>query len=924
MIKKLIKDRSKYVGYIDGMSGLTVFGWAFNKADPEERVEVVVLVDGEPVAEGMADKFRQDLLDAGIGDGKHAFEITIPEEYADGKEHEVKVVVRRTGKEISHGSKIKVLSRYIAKDLKLNGWCIEGFVEDTIHPMLPVRVKVIEGNKVLGEVETDGTKIFRFFLPKEVLDGKPHIFEIRTSRENYLLGYVIDITPFFVTPYDALEKYSKEPPYKFNPISRFRYEALVNNVYWIINRADLKEKDKEELIREVYKAYEIVNTGWERLREFKELKVPLFEKPKVSIVIPVHNKFELTYNCIASIILATYGVSYEIIVVDDNSKDETVKINEIIKNIKYVRNEENLGFVISCNKGVALAKGDYVLLLNNDTEVLDGWILEMLDVFKRFDKVGFVGAKLLYPDFTLQEAGAIVWSNGTAWNYGRNQNPMDPKFNYVRQVDYCSGACIMLPKQLWDELGGFDVDFAPAYWEETDLAFRVREKGYRVVYTPFAQVIHYEGMTAGKDTQSGLKKYQTINQKKFINKWMSNLKTTLLIKPSFEFADIVKDRNIIGRVLVIDYEIPRPNMEAGGYATFQEIRLFQALGYKVTFAPQNMAYLYGYVEDLQRIGVEVLYAPFYLSVRDIIEKRGKEFDIFYIVRWNVAKDYIDIIKSVNPDAKIILCLADLYFLREIREAIATQNKDFLVKAIHTREQELEVLRKVDLAVSYSNVEEAIILSHNLDSTKVAKWPWVVKPKEVVIPFEKRKDIAFLGNYRHFPNVTAVKFFVNEVMPKLKKVLPDVRFLVYGSNMPDEFKDFENENVVLKGYAKNLEDVFNNCRVFVAPLLSGAGIKGKVIEALSYGVPSVLSPIAVEGTGIRDGKEALIAEKPEEWVEAISKLYKDKDLWYNISQNAIDLVKTEYSFERGVKLVRKALEKIEVFVPPRFEGFYARF
>lgn len=400
-------------------------------------------------------------------------------------------------------------------------WHIEGRIKNFKNPLEPVEIEVYEGDKLIASGFSNPANDYKFevWLPQDVLDGRVHTFILRTKEEKFDLGYVIDITPYYLTPYDALRKYSKTIPYKQDPLIKFRYEALKNHIDYILKNDKLTEKEKVERIEELYKAFDIVNKGWENIEEFKELTFPKFENPKVSIVIPVHNKFSLTYSCLASVLLATYGIDYEVIVVDDGSTDETLEITNIVKNIKYTRNETAKGFVLACNKGVSLANGEYVLLLNNDTEVLDGWLKEMLFVFENFERVGIVGAKLLYPDLTLQEAGAIVWGNGEAWNYGRNQNPAHPKYNYTRQVDYCSGACIMLPKKLWDELGGFDEEFAPAYWEETDLAFRVREKGYKVVYTPFAQVIHYEGMTAGKDVKSGgMKRYQEINKKKFLKK----------------------------------------------------------------------------------------------------------------------------------------------------------------------------------------------------------------------------------------------------------------------------------------------------------------------------------------------------------------------------------------------------------------------
>ena len=922
----LEKEEPEYIGSLDAVKGFYVYGWAYNKKNPEERVEVVVLVDSKPVAEGIADVFRQDLLDAGIGDGKHGFKIRIPDEIRDDKEHVLSVTYKKVAKLI--GEPLKVFlekSNYKVYLKGLNYNVIEGEVINLKEPESSVRLILKENDVVLSEGWTNPQENGKFALslPKDVMDGKSHIFEI-SAEDGTALGYVLDITSPFVTPYEALKIYSKKNPYQLDPIARFRYESLTNHIRSILQNQEMDKDQKIRYIEELYRAYEVLKIGWQNLKTFEPINFPIFKKPKVSIIIPVHNKFELTYSCLASILLTVYDIPYEVIIVDDASTDKTTEIEEIVKNIKVVRNEKNEMFVKSCNKGAKFAEGNYIVILNNDTEVLEGWLKEMLWVFENFDKVGYVGAKLLYPDMTLQEAGGIVWGDGSAWNYGRNQNAYHPKFNYTRQVDYCSGACIMIPKALWDDLGGFDEYFAPAYWEETDLAFRIQQMGYKVIYAPFAQVIHYEGMSAGKDVKTGpMKKYQEVNKLKFAKKWVHILLQRSIEKPSFELADKVKDRGVIKRVLCIDYEIPRPDREAGGYATFQEMKLFQALGFKVTFIPQNLAYLFGYVEDLQRMGIEVWYAPYVTSIRDFIEKRGKEFDIFYLIRWYVAKDYIDLIRQVNPDAKIIFNNADLHFLRELREAIATQNKELLSKAIDTRDKELEIMRKVDLVVSYNEVEHAVILSHNLDSSKIAKWPWVVYPKKNIPSFEQREHIAFLGNYRHTPNIVAVKWFVDNVIPILIKELPNIKFLIYGAHVSQEIEELESENVEVRGYVGDLAEVFNNCRIFVAPLQSGAGIKGKVLECLSYGVPSVLSPIAAEGIGVRDGFEALIAESPKEWVLAIKRLYTDAELWDKISKNALEFVKKEYSFEKGVNMVRRALELTDIYVPDNVDALCAR-
>jgi GT2 family glycosyltransferase/glycosyltransferase involved in cell wall biosynthesis len=630
--------------------------------------------------------------------------------------------------------------------------------------------------------------------------------------------------------------------------------------------------------------------------------------PTVSIVMPLHNKFHVTHHALVSLLAAFNQADFELVVVDDASSDQTLNIQSVVSGITVLRHDQSQGFVHSCNHGASVARGEYVLLLNNDVEVMPGWLDEIVSVFKNFDRVGLVGAKLLYPDGRLQEAGGMVWSDASPANYGRNGDPRDPRYNYVRQVDYLSGACIALPRSLWNDLGGFDPLFAPAYFEDTDLAFRVRQKGYKTVYTPFSRVIHFEGVSNGTELTSGTKLHQQLNAPKFKDRWASTCLANGL--PNVQ-PDLNKDRNIRLRVLIIDAVTPSPDKDAGSYAAIQEMRILQALGCKLTFVPDNMAYVSGYTEGLQRMGVECVFAPYQFTVSDLIAKRGREFDLVYITRYYIAEKHVDSLRRLAPQAKIVFNNADLHFLREIRVALTACDKDLMQKASITRDAELAVMRKVDLVLSYSDTEQTVIMSHNLDASRLATCPWVVEIPATVPVMQARRDVAFLGGYGHPPNVDAVRHFVADIMPILRIRLPGVRFLVYGSNVPASFNELACADVIIKGQVPEVGEVYDTCRVFVANLRSGAGLKGKVVGAMAHGVPCVLSPIAAEGIGLSDGAEALIAQTPQEWVDAIVTLHEDPQRWEAVSDAARRFAKRKYSFDVGVAMMRNALMQIGI-------------
>jgi GT2 family glycosyltransferase/glycosyltransferase involved in cell wall biosynthesis len=755
----------------------------------------------------------------------------------------------------------------------------------------------------------DGTPVKEFHVstdasilrvPHKYLDGTTRHLSLKDKSGSVTLFESIQLLPAIMTPADVMQR---ETAHSF-PLSLFaqtphRYAAL---------KASLANADGSTDVTQLAYALSVLEGGYDNVI-LKPLKFPKVTNPDVSIIIPAHNKVEVTYLALCSLLVAYNDASFEVILIDDASTDETAEIENIVSGITVIHNTQPQRFIRSCNAGAEKAKGKFIVLLNNDVEVTTGWLDELIASFDRLDNVGLAGSKLLYPDGRLQDAGGIIWGSGNPWNYGNSQNPNDPRFSYARQADYLSGAAMMVPTELWKQVGGLSSYLEPMYFEDTDFAFKIRDAGYKTWFVPSSVVYHYEGMTSGTDTSKGFKRYQEVNRPKFKRQWA---KAYAGFSKDGHKPDLEKDRGIVGRVLFLDYTTPRPDQDAGSYAALQEIKLVQSLGYKVSFLPVNMAHLGRYTEELQKLGVEMIYAPFFMTPGEYLEKHAAEFDAFYITRYYVARQTLTQLRNLAPEAKVIFNNADLHFLREIRAARSENNPGMLKQARQTRNDELEIINQVDVVLSYNETEHSVIQAYTDGQATVRKCPWVVEPTETVPEFEAREGLSFLGGFLHHPNKEGVLWFVREIMPLLSAQGPNGVLSIYGSKMDDEIKALKSDTVDPVGFVEQIADAYDRHRIFVAPLRSGAGIKGKVLSALAHGIPCVLTPTAAEGIGLRSGHDCFIAETPKQWVTAIEKLNSDKALWQKISANAQAYMADAFSFDRGRLLMRDAFEAADMY------------
>lgn len=636
---------------------------------------------------------------------------------------------------------------------------------------------------------------------------------------------------------------------------------------------------------------------------YETFAVPTSDTPLVSIIVPVYNQLHHTMSCLRALADTAAGTPFEVIVVDDGSSDATAREVPRLTGVRFHKNAQNLGFIGACNAGAALARGQYLFFLNNDTAVQPGWLEPLLRTYSEFDQVGLVGSKLIYPDGRLQEAGGIVFNDGSGWNYGRFDHPDDPRYDYPREADYCSGAAILIEKTLFDRFSGFDVLYKPAYYEDTDLAFKVRLAGLRVIYQPASRVVHFEGITGGTDTSTGTKRFQVINQGKFLQRW----REALALQPvPTDHAGIWRaaTHRARGRMLLIDATTPTPDQDSGSVRYINLFKVLRSLGWQCTFFADNRAYVPRYTEELRNLGVEVQFHPWLHDPVAFIRERGAQFDAVMLSRHYVARHYVDLLREHAPQARLLFDTVDLHYLREQRAAAVEGNDALARQAEETRLAELDLVQRCDVTLVVSPVEQAL-LAREAPGQRVEVLSNVHEVAGRRAGFDARKDIWFVGGFQHQPNVDAVLWFAREIWPRVRAELGDVHFHIVGSKMPEEVAGLAGNGIQVHGFVADIHPFLDGCRLSVAPLRYGAGVKGKVNQSMAYGQPVVATPIAVEGMEISHGVDALVAESAADFAAAIVRLYRDPALWLALSDAGLSNIQSHFSFDAA----RRALARV---------------
>lgn len=648
------------------------------------------------------------------------------------------------------------------------------------------------------------------------------------------------------------------------------------------------------------------NTPEDLQQRITELALPLHQAPLVSIIIPTLNHCNDVVTCLESIISSNPSSTYEVIVVDDGSVEKELALLSDVPNLRFIQLNTNQGFAAATTAGINLSQAEYIVLLNNDTVVLPDWLDQLVKTVESDDQIGLVGSKILREDFLVQEVGGSVSRNGYAFQNGNGQAVQQWNLQLPREVDYCSAASLLIRRSVWDQVGGFDPLFLPAYYEDTDLCFQARKNGFFTFCNPRSVVIHREGASHGNDGL-GLKRFQYRNREFFYEKWVQSLlhhSSDAAPLQSSHWRHLENDQS--DHILIFDSSVPDPTTDSGSKRMFEFCRTLTECGIRVHFFAVNGGQTQPATHDLENIGVEVISG----SLTDPLIQRHFQvlsgiLNLVIVSRPDVAAKVMNSILTDLANVPLVYDMVDAHGQRFLNEA--ELKNDYVIRRKGEKfrliEQRLASIADGVITVSETDQEYVSELAkHQNNYFRIGNFHPEVDPGP---QFSDRSGLIFVGGFNHSPNIDAVEFFVGEVLPLVRDQIPGIHFTIVGSNPPESIRGMQSSSVTVTGWVKKISYLYHQARVSVAPLRFGAGVKGKIGEALNFGVPMVTTNIGADGMGLQHNHDVLIANTAQDFARAVIDCHTNLELWNTLRTNG----RLNIQDVAGTQAMKQQIEKL---------------
>lgn len=652
------------------------------------------------------------------------------------------------------------------------------------------------------------------------------------------------------------------------------------------------------------------------LSDQQPLEFPVADSPKLSIIVATHNRAADSYACFCA--LHTQMTSnIELIIVDNASTDATAYLLELMRNVKIIRNSENLHFLSAARQGAVAATGELLLFLNNDTQILAGALDAVMQSFRDHPKLGVLGARLIHTSGTLQEVGGRVFPDGSTVGIGVGEHPLAAPFLVQRAVDYCSGAFLATPRTLWHDLGGFDLRYAPAYYEDVDYCFSARAKGFQVLIEPRIAVIHREG--AIHEHAEEAKALMIKNREKFLVKHGTAVAALPLKREPITPPAIADSKNI----LIIDDFFPLQKNGQGAPRAKLIVDSLISQGYRVTFAALN---------DETPISSPLLSSPSGSrmqyralargdSLLEFLAFFGASFGQIIVSRPHNMEDFKKV-RAQYPvtakNARIIYDSEAIFALRELRRKEQQLGETFSASEIE------KIVSKEILAVQGADQFWCVSQSEALEFLKRGVEPvsilgFGVSPREEKPAINERSGILFIGPLldRDTPNDLGFLWYLREVAPLLEKKLADHQQALHKSSALasllgraaepvsgtlthvgiNRFRDLPTrDRIVFAGAIDDLTSYYQRARAFAAPITFGSGIPIKVIEAAAHGLPIVTTSYIAQQLQWKHEVELLVADDAEQFAQQLFRALTDDSLWLQLRKNLFHGVKKDFSLQ----------------------------
>ncbi|MCP5433740.1 MAG: glycosyltransferase [Alphaproteobacteria bacterium] len=518
---------------------------------------------------------------------------------------------------------------------------------------------------------------------------------------------------------------------------------------------------------------------------------------------------------------------------------------------------------------LAEAPTDLVAILAPGCIPLEGWQGELRDALRRFPEAGLVAAATVAPHGRVVSRGLGRDAKGRLSPRAFEASRFDPALRAVAPVDGVRPGLVLARRaELASWLAPHAKKSGEALWRA--VGDEARRSGASLLCVPLAEVLRTRPMAVAEGPRA----------------------------PACAASGPA--------CLVLDHDVPRPDADAGSYAIAQEMRLLQALGFRVRLATARMAYRGRYTDELERAGIGTVHRPFAESLEAYVEEHAAAFDLVYIHRLGTARAVVPLVRRHAPKARIAFNCADLHFLREAREAAVLGDAARAAAAETLRAEELALMGEVDVVLTYSTAERDALLASGAPLPPVALTPWVLEPAARPPAPGGRDGLAFVGSFAHEPNRSAIAFFTGKILPRLRERRPNLVLYLYGAGSDGALSGEPVEGVRAMGWQADLGSALAARRLLVAPLVSGAGVKGKVLDAMARGLPQVVSPLAAEGIPFTAGHEAIVAESVEEWIGAVDRLMEDDAAWSAMSEAALAFARGRHAFAPAVEAMAAAL------------------